>query len=64
MDAITLKVMRKVYRRMADGEKEHGGPLSQAKGKSERWLREAQEELIDAVCYLERLLCEEPESKS
>jgi len=57
-EPMTDALVALIRARSAHGIATYGKPLDAAAGDLRRWLRELQEELLDAVFYIERALVE------
>ena len=55
MDSIVQAVIRKFQERSAVGIKKYGTTLDRTDLKLGDWIQHTQEELMDAILYLERL---------
>ena len=55
MDSIVQAVIRKFQERSELGQKKYGTTLDRTDLKPLDWIQHAQEELMDAILYLERL---------
>ena len=54
-DTVVAAVIAKFASRSALGQKKYGTTLDRTDLKTGDWIRHAQEELMDAILYLERL---------
>lgn len=55
-DEVTNRVIRKIIDRQKAGFEEYGSTLADNKSDIIRWLKDIQEELIDASQYIEKII--------
>lgn len=55
-DEVTNRVIKKIVDRQQTGFKEYGSTLANNKDIGLRWLKDLQEELIDASQYIEKII--------
>lgn len=55
-DEVTNRVIRKIIDRQKAGFEEYGSTLANNKSDIIRWLKDIQEELIDASQYIEKII--------
>lgn len=54
-DPLVANVLTKMAKRAEDGRKTYGDTMEQATKPFDKWIEDTQEELMDAVVYLEKV---------
>lgn len=57
-DPVVAAVTRRFHERSAEGMQHYGVTMAQNDAPTRQWIIDAQEELMDAILYLERLKAE------
>ena len=60
VDPVVAAVTRRFHERSAEGMQTYGVTMAENTASTKQWIIDAQEELMDAILYLERLKTDFP----